>query len=381
LLRNIADRFQGLLFSLLTFLFRKTQVSPPLVDSVKRILVIRQHNQLGDMLCMVPLLRELRSKYPKSWIALMASPVNADVMFHHRLLDEVIIFDKRQMLGRVGLKIGELLRFIRNVRSKRFDVVLVPSTVSLSSTSTLLAFLSGARVRIGAQKLEGVVHTLAFLFNLPVELDWQSDRHRHQSLRNLDIARPLGLSVSDLSIEMGLRAEELGMGRKFITEAIANVGWGETDRPVQEHRPKVALHPGAGKPPNQWPAKCFSRVADSLAEEFQVDLFISEGPMDSQPVSEMRLLLKHKATLITGLPIREVAAILKQMDLVISNDTGIMHVAAAVGVPVLSLFGPTDPLQWAPIGDKHRFIQAKDGNMGSISVEEVLVNAREMLGP
>jgi ADP-heptose:LPS heptosyltransferase len=78
--------------------------------------------------------------------------------------------------------------------------------------------------------------------------------------------------------------------------------------------------------------------------------------------------------------IREVAAILSLARLVISNDTGIMHVAAAVGTPVLSLFGPTDPEQWAPIGTKHRYIVGKGGDIETIPVEEVLTVAREMLG-
>ena len=67
------------------------------------------------------------------------------------------------------------------------------------------------------------------------------------------------------------------------------------------------------------------------------------------------------------------------MDLVVSNDTGIMHVAAAAGAPVLSLFGPTDPKQWAPIGEFHRFIVGEGGRIDRISLESVLEAAREIL--
>jgi len=74
-----------------------------------------------------------------------------------------------------------------------------------------------------------------------------------------------------------------------------------------------------------------------------------------------------------------VASILSAADLLVTNDTGIMHVGGAVGAPVLSLFGPTDPYQWAPIGPVHRFIRAEDGNIDTIPIDEVLKHAREML--
>jgi ADP-heptose:LPS heptosyltransferase len=101
--------------------------------------------------------------------------------------------------------------------------------------------------------------------------------------------------------------------------------------------------------------------------------------MDDKPVREMARGLSVPCSIIDRRPIRTVAAIIAHADLVITNDTGIMHVAAAVGTPVLSLFGPTDPHQWAPVGERHRFLQGSDGRISSIEVKEVMTNAREML--
>jgi ADP-heptose:LPS heptosyltransferase len=101
--------------------------------------------------------------------------------------------------------------------------------------------------------------------------------------------------------------------------------------------------------------------------------------MDAVPVSEMLRHLAVPFEVIKEKEIREVATILSAADLVIANDTGIMHVAAGVGVPVLSLFGPTDPSQWAPIGRQHRFLKGRDGDINTITANEVIRCAEEML--
>jgi heptosyltransferase-2 len=141
----------------------------------------------------------------------------------------------------------------------------------------------------------------------------------------------------------------------------------------------VALHPGAGKVPNRWPAARFAEVASALAGERKVRFIVTVGPMDEEPWKELESRLSIPAYLVKNESIRRVASILSAVRLVISNDTGVMHVAAAVGAPVLSLFGPTDPRQWAPQGEKNRYIQGEGGDITRISTAGVLSAARRML--
>lgn len=319
------------------------------------------------MLCAVPLLRALRTKFPSAYIALIASPVNYDVMLHLQYINTVVEFDKREFLGRGLRGIRALFQFIRNLRRENFDLAIVPSTVSVSFTSDLIARLSGARVRIGVSRLDGKETLSAFCFNVPVELAWGSSSTRHQTLRNFDIARPLGLSPPPLNLEITLNEDE-----KKVANELKN-------KKIQTGKRIVIYHPGAGKVPNRWAAERFAHVANVLAQTFAVSTQIIEGPMDAVPVSEMLRHLAAPFELITGKKIREVAAILSAADLVITNDTGIMHVAAGVGVPVLSLFGPTDPAQWAPIGRHHCFLRGKDGDINTVTADEVIRCAAEML--
>jgi len=365
-LKSLERSLKHLLSVLLRFLLPRDNGSIPDPKDVRRILVIRQHNQLGDMLCAVPLLRALRLSYKSARISLMASPVNADVMRNNRYVDSHIVYDKRSFTGGGGIHPGRLFTFIMQLRKEKYDIVIVPMTVSVSFTSCLLAFLAGAKIRIGAERIDGKENGSAVFFTRPVELDWRSEPHRHQALRNIDTASELSLPAVNLSSEITLSGEELLEGNSFVVRELAG----------RKHA--VAFHPGAGKVPNRWPAERFADVANLLADRVHARVFVTRGPMDDEPVAGMLSRLHEPPVVVENKPIREVAATLAHMDLVVSNDTGIMHVAAAVGVPVISLFGPTDPHQWAPVGAPHRYVFAGP-DITAISAEEVMKHALELL--
>jgi lipopolysaccharide heptosyltransferase II len=333
-----------------------------------RILVIRQHNQLGDMLCVVPMLRALRRKYPRAHIALLASPVNFDVMVNNEFLNETILFDKSQFVSRRTLRLLKLISFVRDLRSRRFDLAVVPATVSISATSNLLAYLSGAQIRIGPRSIDGHKNRTALFFNVQLILDWSDTPERHQTERNLEYLSPLKIEgEKELSSAITLNQQEKVDGKSFILAQL------------NDKTSIIVFHPGAGKIPNRWPAQNFALVANILSMEFDAFVMITAGAFDGDPVQDMVSTLSVPYQVIRNKPIRLVASILSEADLLVTNDTGIMHVGGAVGAPVLSLFGPTEPYQWAPIGPAHRFVQSKEKNIDSIPVDEVLRHAREML--
>jgi ADP-heptose:LPS heptosyltransferase len=349
-------------------MLRNAALQPPRNPArMQNILVVRQHNQLGDMLCVVPLLRALRERFPSSRIQLLTSPVNNAVMLHHRLLDGVINFDKREFLGDGKLRVGRLRQFVRELKENRFDLAIVPSTVSMSMTSDLLAYWSGASTRIGPGTLDGVKNKGRWLYTERVDLSWIDFPERHQTLRNLDIARSLGLDVPALDLEMTLLTEERARGQAEVQHIRSGA------------RLVIAFHPGAGKVPNRWPTESFRSTIEQLYHRYSIRVAIVKGPMDEEPVQALVCSLAVPYYLIEKRSIREVASILTSVDLLISNDTGIMHVGAAAGIPVLSLFGPTDPRQWAPPGERNRYIKGESGNIADIRVDSVLELARKML--
>ena len=200
-----------------------------------------------------------------------------------------------------------------------------------------------------------------------VVLDWRSDGRRHQARRNLDILTPLTLTTDDLSCVLGLLEEEKKEARQFLTSF------------RKKYSLLVGFHPGAGKIPNRWNADRFASVANRLHKEFNAGIVITSGPMDREPVAEMLSHLTCEYLLVERQSIRNVAAILDTLDLYVTNDTGTMHIAGAVSTSVLALFGPTDPLQWAPLNQKNHYIAAKDGDMNLILEGEVFDMASLML--
>ncbi len=334
----------------------------------RSILVIRQHNQMGDMLCAVPLLRALRNAHEHARIVLMTSSANHEVMSGNRYLDDTVLYDKRMFLGKAWLRLGTLVSFIRTLRSMSFDQVIVPATVSMSFTSDLFAFLSGAPDRIGPESIDGKENPSGFVYTERVPLDWREEPHRHQTLRNLDIVRSRNVQTTDLSSEISLSKDERAEGKAFVSDI------------KKDGLPVIAYHPGAGKVPNQWPADRFSSLANHLAREWNSVTIITAGPMDAIAVQSMISGLRCRYQLLDNKTLRFVASVLAEVDLVISNDTGIMHVGGAVGTPVLSLFGPTDSGQWAPLGDMHRCLSGTGGKIDEISLDQVIETANGMLG-
>lgn len=332
-------------------------------SSVRRILVIRQHNQLGDMLCAVPLLRALRTTYPDAFIALLARPMNSEVLRGSSFLDEVIVYDKRTFI-RSPI---EVWRFARSLRKKRFDLVIAPATVSMSVTSDVIAFLCGSKRRIGPGSLMGKRNMTAYLYNVPVHLDWSRDETVHQTKRNLDIASILVLEGVSLELEIALSQEERNRGAEFLHKRI-----GKRDL-------IFGFHPGAAKVQNRWDALHFAEIANRCAEILGASIVITAGPDDEDALKEMTINVPNETVVLHNEPIRFVASVIHHCDLFLTNDTGMMHVAAAVGTPTLSLFGPTDPLQWAPIGERHRFILGHGNSIDSIEVEKVWKELRAML--
>jgi len=359
--RSVEKGFKRVVLPVLERFIAKEPVPPSQVNlrGIRKILVIRQHDQLGDFLLSTPVFRALRQTLPWAYIALVAREQVAEVAFANRFLDEVLVFYKS------GLRWtpGRIYRLWKGLR-RGYDLVIVLNTVSHSWTSDLLALLSGAPFVLGPSHLVFPGCRRNFAYNL---LAPYSPDRKHQSQKNLEIVQFLGIHTSDLSEHVTLSPKEVQEARDFLT----NLG-------IDSGEPLVGLHPGAGKLANRWPPEGFARVGDYCAVKYRAQILLFFGQKERALAAAVQENMRHPAVEIPPQPLRRLAAILSQLRLYVGNDTGTTHLAAAVGTPVVAIFGPTDSHQWKPWGDRVIAVQAQDGRCESIRPEEVIRAAEKL---
>jgi ADP-heptose:LPS heptosyltransferase len=332
---------------------------------IRRLLVIRQHNQMGDMLLAVPALRGLRKRFAEARITIVAAPINADVCRRNPYVDEVLVYAKEENRRR---PLG-LLRFVAELRRRRFDAVIVLSTVSFSVTSMLLAAASGSRVRIGSTS-RAFGHDLSSRFyhlELPLPAAVELAR-MHESAHNLYPLSAIGVEESDFTSALVPRADEELDCERFIAAS-----FGEAAR-------FIVVHPGAGKRANVWPAVRFAEVATALHERFGLGVAAVRGPVDRSALDAFLGACGTYPVVISCPRVGFLGALMRRSALTLCNYTGIMHVAGAVGSRCVAVFGPTDPARWKPVNETVIAVKGIDGNVESVGVEEVLAAAVRLLG-
>jgi ADP-heptose:LPS heptosyltransferase len=332
---------------------------------VERLLVIRQHNQMGDMLLAVPAFRGLRARFAGARITLVAAPINADVMRRNPYVDEVLVYAKeknrRSLLG--------LARFVAALRNRRFDAVIVLNTVSFSVTSMLLALVSGARVRLGSTSRPFGHDLSSRFYHLELPLPSRQElAHMHESAHNIYPLSAIGVREDDLTSLLRPLAGEERDCERFIAAS-----FGEGAR-------FIVVHPGAGKRQNMWPGERFADAVARLHERFGLGAVAVSGPVDAAALEAFLGACRTHPVVLSCPPVGFLGALMKRSALTLCNDTGIMHVAGAVGSPCVAVFGSTDPARWKPVNESVVAVRGRSGRIDSVEVDEVLAAASSLLG-
>jgi ADP-heptose:LPS heptosyltransferase len=333
------------------------------------LLVVRL-GAIGDIVRTLPAVRLLRRTWPAAKIAWVVEEGGRTLVEGHPDVDRVVVFPRREISGglwppsRSGL--GRLRRFVAALRAERPDVGL---DFQGSFKSGLMLRLSGAPIRVGFEP--ELVRERSHLFtNVRVPLE----RARiHRVDRAAALARGVGAEGGPLEIDLGLRREELEAGRARCAE-LAGPAAPAFVAPFSSRRQSW----------KRYPLERWHRIVEGLREEGLVTVIV-HGPGDEQQRAE--LLAARSGGLPCGpASIRELAAMLAAGRVMVAGDTGPMHLAWAVGLPVVALYGPTDPVLNAPFGPGHAVVaperpaprHASDPYPG-VEAERVLDAVRRML--
>lgn len=281
----------------------------------KRILVINLGG-IGDTLLSIPALRLLRASYKKAIISLLTIPRSIDVLTDFGYIDNIILF-KPGLQNKISLS----LTLIRS----RFDMVINmrPLTSFLSSLKVAFLFLlTDARYRIGRD-------TGGRAFFLNVKIPEKEALTMHEIDRYLSILEALGLKAEDKSIEINVNYIDTQYIRNFLFE-----------NGVKEDDILVGINPGAARPSRQWPLENFTELITLLLKEKKVKIVITGTKQEAGLAEELQRLCKVNLINAAGRTnFGQLAALIKICNLYIANDTGPIHLAAALNTPLIALFG------------------------------------------
>jgi len=331
---------------------------------VKNILFIVRH-QMGDMLCALPMMRSVRNFYPEAHITLVTKhSTRFEEVFKNNdsTVDEVKYFEN-------GFE--NFINIIKELREKRFDIAVIPSTVVFSATNHLIAYFSHAKIRVGVKSMDYEDNKSSYMLNIKNDFIW-GPKKIHQIERNLDVIRQLNIKPLENRVKISVNETQKKFALDFLKE-----------HDIEMNRPLIGIHPGAAKEGNVWPPEKFAELGNKFYQKFNCNIIISEGPVDSICANELEKQLKEKYK-ITGIFrhkgfLMNNLALINLTGLFITNDTGIMHLASGLDIPVIALFGPTKAYQWGPIGENKLSLQSSGSSIDNISPEVVYEAALSLL--
>jgi len=327
----------------------------------RNILVI-DFGQLGDVVMSLPALQAIRERFPAAQITVAVGRPGNEVVEMSGYANTMIAVDRVSLRdGFKPLSILRIFQIVKDVRRRQFDFVI--DLHSLSETN-LLGFFSGASKRLFSRRPG---RSLDFLANFrprpPVEVD---HRQRHGIDRYLDVLRPLGINDASRVPQLKTRFEDDREIDALLRKEKADVG-----------APLVGLFPGAGHPSRRWDLERFAELADFLARNDGVRPIVFAGPEERSLVAEMRKQFPRTSVILERLTIRQLASAQARLAAFVSNDTGPMHIAAAVGTPIVLLLDRRAPESYLPLIESKKVIY--NATISEITVEEVYTATRELL--
>jgi heptosyltransferase-2 len=307
----------------------------------KRLLVIRL-DRLGDVVLSTPVLGALRRRFPHAFIAMMVRSACREILDGHPSLNEVIAYDKEG----AHCSVAATIRFARSLRRYEFDTALV---LHPSNRSHWIPWLAGIPVRIGYRRKSAWLLT----HRLPHR---KHEGDRHEAAYTLQMLEIFGITPEGppqpripVSAQAARRLERI-----LAEGAVA---------PAER---LVAIHPSASCVSKRWLPERFAQVADRLIVEHGVRICLVAGPAEAPHAQQVIRSMRQPALNLAGrLSVAELAALLQRCRLLISNDSGPVHVAAALGTPVVAIFGRNQrglsPRRWGPLGAGHIVLHKEVG--------------------
>lgn len=306
------------------------------MNQPKRILIFNV-NWIGDVLFSTAVIRNVRRRFPKSFIACVVPSRCYPVLKGNPHLDEIIIFDEKDRHENVFSKFS----FVRSLKARNFDLALL---LHGSLTRALICRLAGIPERIGYN-----TKNRGFLLTKKIPVPARDSLHRIDYY--LNIIEQAGIKPEDRYLEIFFdEADE-----KFSDGFLAKLG-------VKKDDFLIGANAGGNWFPKRWPPEHWAKLADDLIIRLGAKVIFTGSQQDLALAKKIAGMMKEKPLFAAGaLTLKQSAALFKRLDVFICGDTGPLHIANAVGTKkILAIFGPTDPAVTAPFPLKNVVLFQKD---------------------
>jgi len=309
-----------------------TQEAGARLRSARRVLLIKPHHKIGDLLLATPILRNLRIALPEAEIVFLAGRQNAAAVLDNPDLDEVIVVP---MQGLPAL--ATLPATLFRLRRRRFDVALVLSTLSQSRTALMLARWCGAGVLVGLDDIHiGGRGREVFDCVLPCP----EPGALHLVDHGLLLLEGLGIPVTEREHVLGVTGEQSERGRQVLAAAGVDPGL-----------PLLGLQPGgATRIERRWSPAHYAEIARRAREELGCQVVLIGLREDRGIVDEVQDALPERLPEVLGAPFPTYKGVLRNLTMFLTHDGGPAHIAAGIGVPTFIVFRTTRPIHWSPYG-------------------------------
>jgi heptosyltransferase-3 len=336
-----------------------------------RILVIRRDN-IGDLVCTTPLFAALRSRYPDAHVAALVNTYNEAVLAGNPDVDAVYAYEKGKHRGEhrsLASTYADRLRLIMSIRGQRFDYVIL-ATPGFARRSLRIARMLGARHVLGYVE-EGKTHS-----GIDIALPFERSAAAHEVEEVFGLLRAFGIEGPPPPVRVYPDPAQ----RRGIEQGLARLG---------SSAPVVGVHVSARKKSQQWPAENFAALIRTIGERHAVRFMLLWAPGDpGNPRHPGDDIKAHDITgRCSGIPLlpcpteelSQLIAALSLCDCVVCADGGAMHLAAALGKPILCFFGDSPPAHWRPWGTPHELLQPASRDLKDLAVADARAGLERLL--
>ena len=316
-----------------------------------KILIVKL-SAIGDVIHTLPALIALRGHYPEAEITWLVETTAAPIIDGHPALDQILISRRKEWVDAIlhqdgkarKIALKEAFGFIQKLRQNRYDIII--DFQNLFKSGVLVGLVRGRR-KVGFDKGMQRNEKAHHFYNRrvpPVSMEI------HAIERYLTLLEAIGVKDKRIAYQIPVSDTDIHEVDRLLTDA----GVGKNEK-------LVAINPMARWETKLWKPERFAQVAEQLVATGQIKVVFTGGAADRDKLDAILSMMNNQAVNLAGrTSLKELAALYMRAELLISTDTGPMHLAAAVETPVVALFGPTAPWRTGPYGDQHQVIFSKD---------------------